>query len=309
MSLAWRILITDGLAPEGVALLGAECEVVESDDLEALAAFDAVVVRSRTQVRAGDIERARPRLRVIGRAGVGVDNIDLAAAQAAGVVVVHAPNGASTAVAEHALALMLALARRIPEADASMKQGDWQKREWEGSELAGKTLGLVGFGRIGRALGDRAVALGMRVVAHDPLVPDEAIRGGGAEPLSLGSLLARADFLSVHVPLSDSTLGMIGREQIRMMKPGARLINTARGGLVDEDALLEALESGHLAGAALDVFALEPPGPSPLVSHPNVIATPHVGSQTAEAQRRAAAEIAGEVLAALRGMPLRWRVA
>ncbi len=308
MSQGWRILVTDGMTPEGLSLLRGEAEVVEEKGLAALSSFDAVVVRSGTQVRAGDIERGKPRLRVIGRAGVGLDNIDLAAAQAAGIIVVNAPQAAGTAVAEHALGLMLSLARRIPQADATMKRGAWPKREWRGSELAGKTLGLVGFGRIGRALGDRCAALGMRVTANDPLISDETIREGGAEPLPFEALLGEADYLSLHVPLTDSTQGMIGREELRRMKRGARLINTARGGLIDEGALLEALEEGRLAGAGLDVFAEEPPGPRALVLHSEVIATPHIAAQTAEAQRRASNEIAGEVLAALRGEPLRWRV-
>jgi D-3-phosphoglycerate dehydrogenase len=269
----------------------------------------AVIVRSRTRLNASQIAGASPPLVVIGRAGVGVDNIDLNAARRAGVVVVNAPQAAIDAVAEHALALMLSLARRIPQADASMKKGEWLKAGWQGSELAGKTLGLVGFGRIGRALGARAAALGMHVVAHDPFLPEDVIRKGGAEPRLLDTLLAEADYVSLHVPLDDATRRMIGRAAFSRMKAGARLICTARGGVVDEGALREALESGRLAGAALDVFADEPPGVSPLVAHPAVIATPHIGAQTAEAQRRAAVDIAFEVLAALKGLPLRWRVA
>ncbi len=308
MSPRWRILVVDGLAPEGIALLREQAEVVEAAALEALPSFDAVVVRSRTRVPRSEIERARGRLRVIGRAGVGVDNIDLAAAQQAGVIVVHAPQGAGLAVAEHALGLMLSLARRIPQSDVSMKRGEWRKGEWEGAELAGKVLGLVGFGRIGRLLAERAAALGMRILAYDPLIPTETIRGAGVEPAALDSVLERADYLSLHVPLSDDTRGILGREAVRRMKRGARVINTARGGLVDEQALLEALEAGKVAGAALDVFEQEPPGLSALVAHPLVVATPHVGAQTAEAQRRTGVEIAGEVLAALEGKPLRWRV-
>ena len=308
MRRGWRILVTDGLAPEGIALLRGEAEVVEAESLEGLPSFEAVVVRSRTRVTASDIARSIPRLQVIGRAGVGVDNIDLGAAQQAGAIVVNAPQAAGLAVAEHALGLMLSLARRIPQADSSMKRGEWRKYELEGTELAGKTLGLLGFGRIGRLIADRAAALGMRVAAHDPLIPDEAIRSGGAEPMELSALLAQADYLSLHLPLNDSTRGILGRGAIRRMKTGARLINTARGELVDEKALLEALDDGQLAGAALDVFAEEPPGLSRLVLHPGVITTPHVAAQTAEAQRRTAVEIAGEVMAALRGEPLRWRI-
>jgi D-3-phosphoglycerate dehydrogenase len=308
MSQRWRILVVDGLAPEGIALLREQAEIVEATALDALPDFDAVVVRSRTRVRRGDIERAGARLRVIGRAGVGVDNIDLEAAQQAGVIVVNAPQGAGLAVAEHALGLMLSLARRIPQSDLSMKRGEWRKGEGEGAELAGKVLGLVGFGRIGRLLAERAAALGMRILAYDPLIPAETIRAGGAEPAVLGSVLEQSDYLSLHVPLSADTREILGREAIRRMKRGARVINTARGGLVDEQALLDALEAGQLAGAALDVFEQEPPGPSALVAHPRVVATPHVGAQTAEAQRRTGVEIAGEVLAALGGKPLRWRV-
>lgn len=308
MSHGWRILVTDGLALEGMALLRAEAEVLEAEGLQLLRTVHAVIVRSRTRLTASEIDGAHPPLAVIGRAGVGVDNIDLTAAREAGVVVVNAPQSATNAVAEHALALMLSLARRIPQADASMKRGEWRKREWEGSELDGKTLGLVGFGRIGRALGGRAAALGMRVIAHDPLIPEEAIRQGGAQPRSLEALLAEADYISLHVPLEEATRGMIGRAALELMKPGARLISTARGGVVDEAALREALEGGRLAGAALDVFTDEPPLASPAVPHPALIATPHIGAQTAEAQRRASVDIAHEVLAALQGRPLRWRV-
>jgi D-3-phosphoglycerate dehydrogenase len=309
MSRGWRILVTDGLAPEGMAALRAEAEVIEAEGLEMLRTVHALIVRSRTRVNASQIAGASPPLVVIGRAGVGVDNIDLNAARRAGVVVVNAPQAATDAVAEHALALMFSLARRIPQADASMKKGEWLKAGWQGSELAGKTLGLVGYGRIGRALGARAGALGMHVVAHDPLIPEDAIRDGGAEPRPLDALLAEADYISLHVPLNEATRGMIAGAAFSRMKTGARLICTARGAVVDEGALRDALEGGRLAGAALDVFADEPPGISPLVAHPAVVATPHIGAQTAEAQRRAAVDIAFEVLAALRGLPLRWRVA
>jgi D-3-phosphoglycerate dehydrogenase len=292
-----------------MAALREEAEVVEAEGPDMLRTVHAVIVRSRTRLIASHIAGASPPLAVIGRAGVGVDNIDLEAARRAGVVVVNAPQAATNAVAEHTLALMLSLARRIPQADASMKRGEWLKAEWQASELADKTLGLVGFGRVGRAVGERAAALGMHVVAHDPLLPEMAIRDGGAEPRPLGTLLAEADYISLHVPLDEGTRGMIGETAFSRMKRGARLISTARGGVVDEAALREALESGRLAGAALDVFADEPPGASPLLAHPAVIATPHIGAQTVEAQRRAAVDIAFEVLAALKGLPLRWRVA
>ncbi len=306
--MSWRILITDGLADAGLALLREEAQVLQEENLTSLGRVDALIVRSRTKVTAEAIARGLPRLKVVGRAGVGVDNIDLEAARQAGVTVVNAPLAATVAVAEHALALMLALARRIPEADASMRQGQWRKKELKGSELHGKTLGVIGMGRIGAALAERARALGMRTLGHDPLLPEEEMHRRGAEPASLETLLAESDYLSLHVPLNETTRGLIGSEALARLKPGARLISTARGGVVDEAALLQALQTGHLAGAALDVFAQEPPGLTPLIEHPRVISSPHIAAQTAEAQERAARDIAQEVLAALRGAPLRWRV-
>jgi D-3-phosphoglycerate dehydrogenase len=305
---AWRILVADGLTGDGLARLRQEAEVVEAG-LETVGSADGLIVRGRSQVTDKVVAAGRPRLRVIGRAGVGVDNIDLQAARRAGIVVVHAPLAATLSVAEHALALMFALARRLPAADAGLRRGEWRKSELEGSELFDKTLGILGLGRIGRALAQRAVALGMRVLGHDPLVSPEAIRQAGAAPVSFEDLLEESDYVSLHVPLDDATRGLVGREAFGRMKSGARLISTSRGGIVDEVALLQALDSGRLAGAALDVFEHEPPGVTPLTTHPSVILTPHIAAQTTEAQARASADIAAEVLAALRGEPLRWRVA
>lgn len=304
---SWRVLITDGLSPEGLLLLRREAEVIEATDLERLPQVEALIVRSRTRVRRQHLASAS-RLRVIGRAGAGVDNIDLETARQSGIIVVNAPEAATVAVAEHALALMLALARRVPTADASLRRGEWRKAELVGVELAGKVLGVIGFGRIGQAVGQRAAALGMRVWAHDPLLSDDVVRRAGAEPLPLGRLLGESDFISLHVPLNETTRHLLNRERLGMVRPGARLISTARGGIVDENALLEALDSGRLAGAALDVFEQEPPPAAPLLQHPFVVATPHIAAQTVEAQRRSAVDIAEEVLAALRGEPLRWRV-
>ena len=304
----WSVVVCDGLAEEGQALLRAEAEVTEGASAAALRGAEALIVRSRTRVDAALLTRT-PRLKVVGRAGAGVDSIDLDAARAAGVIVVNAPEAVTEAAAEHALALMLALARRIPTADAALRRGKWIKSELLGIELGGRTLGLVGFGRIGRALGRKAAALGMRVLATSPSLDDATARAHGAERAPLERLLAEADIVSLHVPLDESTRGLIDRRALGRMKPGALLISTARGGVVDEEALLEALEQGRLAGAALDVFATEPPGRSPLLEHPAVVATPHVAAQTVEAQRRAACDIATEILAALRGDPLRWRVA
>jgi D-3-phosphoglycerate dehydrogenase len=250
-----------------------------------------------------------PRLKVIGRAGVGVDNIDLNAAQKQGVIVVNAPTSTSIAVAELTFGLLLALAREIPRADAAMKQGRWLKKELEGVELHGKTLGILGFGRIGAEVGKRAAAFGMNVIAYDPLLSEEEIKRRGADPVSLQDLYAWSDFISLHMPLTADTRDMIGRAAFAQMKDGVRIVCAARGGIIDETALVEALNSGKVAGAALDVFKEEPPGLTEAVSHPRLIATPHIGAQTAEAQSRASTDIAHEVLAALRGDPLRWRVA
>lgn len=310
----WNILIADGLDEEGQSILRAQAVLDDrsgisaADLLQAINGYDALVVRSRTKVTA-DVLSAAPRLKVVGRAGVGVDNIDLGAARQQCVAVVNAPLATTQAVAEQALGLMLSLARLIPQADAAMKAGRWIKKELMGSEINGKTLGIIGMGNIGAAVAQRAAALGMSVLGYDPLLPAEVIQARGARPVALPELYAGSDFISLHVPLTQETRGMIGVETIPQMKQGVRLICTARGGLIDENALLEALESGWVAGAALDVFSEEPPGLTPLITHPRLIATPHVSAQTIEAQKRAAVDIAQEVLAALGGKPLRWRVA
>jgi D-3-phosphoglycerate dehydrogenase len=237
-----------------------------------------------------------------------VDNIDLEAAEAKNVIVVNAPEGPTISAAEHTLALMLSLSRAVPQADRAMKSGQWIKKQLVGSELMGKILGIIGVGRIGKQVAKRAAAFGMTVVGCDPLIPEEEILFCSAEPSGLEGLCARADYISLNVPLTSSTRNMIDGPALAIMKPGVRLISTARGGVIDEAALLAALESGQVAGAALDVFAQEPPGLTDLVAHPHVIATPHIAAQTAEAQARTAEHIAHEVLAALDGKPLRWRV-
>ncbi len=310
----WKILLTDGLKAEGQAILAREAEVDDRNGISAeellqvIGEYDAVIVRGRTKITAAVLE-AGQNLKVVGRAGVGVDNIDLEAAKARGVTVVNAPQASTNAVAELAIGLMFALARRIPEADAGMKRGEWLKKKLLGTELHGKTLGVIGMGRIGSRVGALAKALGMRVVGYDPLIPAEEIARRGAEPLAnLDDLYAQADVITLHVPLTPNTRGMIGQEAFAKMKRGVFLICAARGGVIDEEALFEALESGQVGGAGLDVFATEPPGASPLVTHPRVVATPHIGAQTQEAQTRVAEDIATEVLAALKGEPLRWRV-
>jgi D-3-phosphoglycerate dehydrogenase len=311
--MTFRILVSDGLAERGIAQLREAAQVdvqpkiTAAELLERLGEYDALVVRSRTKVTE-PVLNAGARLKVVGRAGVGVDNIDVAAAVARGVIVVNSPLAATVAVAEHTLGLMLALARDVPRADASMKRGEWPKSSLMGVELYGKTLGLVGVGRIGAAVAERARAFGMRVVAYDPYLTPEQIRERQAEPAALEQVLERSDYISTHVPLSAETRGLLGAEAFGRCRPGVRLIAPARGGVVDEAALVAALDEGRVAGAALDVFAEEPPGLTALVAHPKVICTPHIGAQTAEAQQRAGEDIAGEVLAALAGKTLRWRV-
>ncbi len=308
----YHILITDGLDASAQAVLRF-CTVddrtgISADDLSTIIAdYDALIVRGRTKVTASLLEAAT-KLKVVGRAGVGVDNIDLAAAKSRGVTVVNAPVSTTLAVAELTFGLLLALTREIPRADSSMKQGQWLKKELEGVELHGKTLGILGMGRIGAEVARRARAFGMDVLGYDPLLSPEEIRGRVAEPVDRDELLARADFISLHLPLTPETRGLLDADQFAKMKDGARIVCAARGGIIDEAALLSALESGKIAGAALDVFESEPPGGTDLVRHPKVIATPHVGAQTAEAQSRAAEDIAHEVLNALKGKKLRWKV-
>lgn len=309
-----RILISDGLDGRGQSILRDFAEVVYHDKLSAdeliqiIPEYDALIVRGQTRVTDSVLDAAS-RLKVIGRAGVGVDNIDLEAAKKHRVTVVNAPTSTTAAVAELAFGLLLAVAREIPRADAGMKQGEWLKKQFEGIELSGKTLGIIGFGRIGMEVGRRAAAFGMNVVIYDPNVSEHELEHGNAEPVSLQELFAWSDFISLHLPLNVQTRDLLGPMAFSQMKDGVRIVSTARGGIIDESALLAALNSGKVAGAALDVFEKEPPGLTDLVSHPRVIATPHIGAQTLEAQSRAAEDIAGEVLAALRGEPLRWKVA
>ena len=310
----WKVLITDGLSDKGISILSSAAQVdnkpdISADDLLKVAGeYDAMVVRGRTKVTLAVFDAAK-RLKVVGRAGVGVDHIDLTAARGHSVTVVNAPKSTSLAVAELALGMMFALARMVPKADATMKQGQWIKKQLEGIELNGKTLGIVGMGNIGTALARRAAGLGMKVIGFDTLVPPEEIKKRGAEPLALADLYAQSDFISFHLPLTPESKGMVNGQTLAQMKRGVRIVDAARGGIIDETALLAAIESGQVAAAALDVYATEPPGLTALVAHPNVVATPHIGAQTEEAQDRAAEDIASEVLTALRGEPLRWKIA
>ena len=309
----WKILITDGLAEKGQAILR---EAGEVDDLTGITAeellqevgkYHAMVVRSRTKA-IPEVIKAASNLKVIGRAGVGVDNINLETAKESNVTVVNSPSATSLAVAELAMGHMLALAREIPLADSNMKNGEWIKKQLKGIELHQKTLGVIGYGRIGASVGERAAAFGMTILGYDPLIPAEKIRKRGAEPVSLDDLLKRSDFITLHVPMTDDTRNLFDAPAFAKMKKGVRIVCTARGGIINEDALLSALDSGQVAGAALDVFAQEPPGLTALVSHPRVIATPHIAGQTKEAQERAAVDIATEILAVLKGDTLRWKI-
>jgi D-3-phosphoglycerate dehydrogenase / 2-oxoglutarate reductase len=309
-----RVLVAEALAEEGVSLLRAEHEVdlrtglPREELLAALPGYDALLVRSQVKVDAEAISAGR-RLMVIGRAGVGVDNIDMAAATAAGITVVNAPTGNTIAAAEHTIALLMALARRIPAADASMRRGEWKRSAFTGRELRGRTLGVIGLGKIGMAVAGRARALEMEVLGHDPIVTEEAATLHGIRLASVAEILRTADAVTVHVPLTRSTKGLIGAAELATMKPGAFLVNVARGGVIDEEALAAALGDGRLGGAAVDVFGSEPPGPElALRDAPNTILTPHLGASTEEAQTRVAVEAAEQVLDVLAGRPARYAV-
>jgi D-3-phosphoglycerate dehydrogenase len=297
-----KIFVADDVSDSGLQPLRAAGFTVEkrtglaADVLgEALTDYDGLVVRSETKVTAELMDQA-PRLRVVGRAGVGVDNIDVAAATARGIVVMNAPDGNTITTAEHTVALLIALARNVPQANSSLKSGKWERKHFIGVELQGKTLGIVGLGRIGRVVASRARAFGMSLVAYDPFMSPDQARDLEIELAPLDDVFARADFLTVHTPLTDETRGIVGREAFTKMKRGVRVINCARGGLVDEEALYEAIKSGIVAGAALDVFTTEPPAANhPLLSLEEVIATPHLGASTTEAQEGVAFTVAEQM--------------
>jgi D-3-phosphoglycerate dehydrogenase len=307
-----RILVVEPVAPAGIEILAATHEasvrpgLARADVLTTLAedgGWDALVVRSQTRVDAELLAAAAPRLSVVGVASVGTDRIDLGAATRAGVMVVNAPTGNTIAAAEHTLALMLALLRHIPAADASVRAGEWERGRFTGAELRHRTLGIIGLGKIGKAVARRAVAFEARILAYDPYLTAEQATEHGAKLVGLPELLLRADVITVHVPLSAQTRGMIGTAQLDAMKPGACLLNVARGGIVDEVALAASLRSGHLAGAAVDVFSAEPMAPdNPLRDAPNLVLTPHLGASTAEAQDRVAVQMAEQVVEALAGV-------
>jgi len=307
-----RILVAEPIAPPAIEHLARDHEtdvrsgLSRSDLLQLLGeegGWDALVVRSQTRVDAELLAAAAPRLSVVGVASVGIDRIDVDAATRAGVMVVNAPTGNTIAAAEHTMALMLALLRQVPSADASVRAGEWERGRYTGRELRGKVLGIIGLGKIGKAVARRAAGFEMRVIATDPYLTDEQASEAGARLVGLAELLHRSDVITVHTPLTAQTRGLLSRAQLEATKPGAFVLNVARGGIVDEGALAAALASGHLAGAAVDVYSAEPmAADNPLRGAPNLVLTPHLGASTAEAQDRVGLEMADQVLMALGGV-------
>jgi D-3-phosphoglycerate dehydrogenase len=296
-----KVLISDKLSPEAVAIFrdrGIEVDVkpglTPPELREIIGAYDGLAIRSNTKVTKELLEAAK-NLKVVGRAGIGVDNVDLKSATARGVIVMNTPHGNSITTAEHAIAMMFALARQIPEATASTKQGKWEKNRFMGTELTGKVLGLIGAGNIGSIVADRAHGLHMRVVAYDPYLSEKRALDMGVEKLELADLLARADFITLHTPLTDATRFILSAENLAKCKKGVRIINCARGGLIDEAALAAALASGQVGGAALDVFETEPAKDSPLFAFESVVCTPHLGAATNEAQENVALQVAEQI--------------
>ena len=302
-----KVLISEKLSGAGVERLREHLEVDVRTDLtpeqllDAIGEYDALVVRSATKVTADVIERGE-NLKVIGRAGIGLDNVDVDAATRHGVLVVNAPQSNVLSAAEHTMALLLAQARNIPQAHSALASGSWERERWQGVELHGKTLGIIGLGRVGTLVAQRASSFGMRLVAYDPYVaPARAQQMGVSLVDTVADLCARADFITIHMPRTPETVGLVGAKELEQVKPGVRIVNTARGGLIDEDALVEALKSGRVGGAGIDVFENEPVTTHPLFELPNVVVTPHLGASTAEAQDKAGLAIAEQVLLALRG--------
>ena len=310
--MANRVLVTDAVDPVCIEMLEAEGFVADvqvkrsNDELKKLAAdADGWIIRSGTRITS-DLIEAAPRLKVIGRAGVGVDNIDLEAATRRGVLVINAPDGNTISTAEHTCAMLLSLARLIPQANASLTDGKWDRKSFTGSEVYEKVLGIVGLGKIGRAVAERMKSFGMQLIGYDPVLSREVAERIGVELVSLDELFAKSDFITFHTPLNDSTRGMLNSRTLTLCKQGVRIINCARGGIVDEADLLDALESGKVGGAALDVYSTEPPPPAleKLIRHPNVISTPHIAASTEEAQEKVARQVTEQVILALKGEPV-----
>lgn len=302
----FNILVSDSMSKEGLLPLlesdQVRCVEKNVNDVEDLSIFDALLVRSATTVT-GELLDKMPKLKIIARAGVGVDNIDLDAATKRGVVVVNAPDGNTISTAEHTFAMMMAVMRNIPQANASIKAGEWNRKAFQGFELRGKTLGIIGFGRIGTQLAQRAKAFEMSLLVFDPFLTKERAQKVGVETASLDEVLENADIITVHTPLTKETKGLLGMKNIAKTKPGVFLINCARGGIIDQEALKHYLNNGHIAGAALDVFEEEPVADQELLSFEKVIATPHIAASTKEAQLNVAAQVSEEVLHFLQGEP------
>ncbi|HQV68958.1 MAG TPA: phosphoglycerate dehydrogenase [Thermoflexales bacterium] len=308
----FNILIPDDLSQAGLELLKADPamnvvlakKMPRAELLAKVAEADALIVRSETKVDAEVIDHA-PRLRVVGRAGIGVDTIDVDAATRRGIIVMNTPQANTTATCEHTVAMMLSLARNIPQADASMHRAEWTRNKFMGVQLQGKTLGIVGYGRIGTQVAKRAQSFGMDVIAYDPYVSEDHARATKVKLVELNDLLRQSDFVTLHSALTPGSKGVLSKEAIALLKPGARVINVARGALIDMDALYEALKEGRVAGAAIDVFEEEPPGELPILKLPNVIVTPHLGASTVEAQRDVSTQMAEQILDALHDREVR----
>jgi D-3-phosphoglycerate dehydrogenase len=307
-----KILVADPISSRGVDVMrshaGFEVDVktgMKEDELcQVIGQYDALVVRSQTKVTKRVLDAAG-KLRVVGRAGVGVDNVDVDAATRRGVIVMNTPGGNTISTAEHTFSMLMAMARKIPQAHGSMKAGKWDRKSFEGVELYNKTLGIVGMGRIGSEVARRAIAFGMRVLAYDPFLSASKARALQVEVVELDEIYKRSDFITVHVPMTDQTRGLINRDTIKMMKDGVRLINCARGGIIHEQDLAEAIKTGKVAGAALDVYEQEPPKDSPLLGLDNVVMTPHLGASTVEAQESVGVEIAEQIAEVLAGGTIR----
>ena len=305
-----KVLAADGISPKGIELLKKDFEVVVKDKLpaeellEIIPEFDALMVRSASKVTKEVIERAK-NLKIIGRAGVGVDNIDIQAATARGIIVINSPGGNTIAATEHTMAMMLAMSRNIPVANETMHKGEWNRKKYVGVELRGKTLGVIGMGRIGSGVAKRAQAFEMNVIAYDPYINEERAKAMDVKVCTLDEVIENADFITVHMPLTPETKGMIGMEQMKKMKPNVRLINCARGGIIVEEDLAEALKQGIVAAAAIDVYTSEPLGADhPYLTAPNLTLTPHLGASTAEAQVRVSMDVAEGIEACLHGKPV-----
>lgn len=301
-----KVLVSDPLSEVGVKIFEQEPEIevdvntgLTPEELKGIIGeYDGLAIRSATKVTA-DVIEAAAKLKVIGRAGIGLDNVDIPAASQRGIVVMNTPEGNTITTAEHAVAMIMALSRNIPQATASLKQGKWEKKQLQGRELFNKTLGLIGAGHIGRIVAERAKGMKMRVIVYDPYLKPETIEKLDLEPVSFDELLVRSDYITIHTPKTSETTDMINKDTIARMKKGAMLVNCARGGIVNEDDLYEGLKSGHLGGAALDVFSTEPPGKIALMALPNFICTPHLGASTREAQDNVAKDVAEQIVAYL----------